>query len=183
LRDCAHHRTLPNRLRRIRASAPKGGETWETYEEVARYLLDKICDRFGLERVEGKQKVLGDSTDWRIDAKGVRQGGVGFLIVECRRYTTSKLAQEDVGGLAFRISDTGADGGIIVSPFDLQKGAKKVANAKNIKHVTLDPNSATTEYVMRFLGDIFAGLHDTSTATDGWTAIVHDKDGNDITRR
>jgi hypothetical protein len=158
---------------------------WETYEQVAQYLLDKFCDRFGLEGVEGKQKVLGGITgaDWEIDAKGIRQGGVGFLIIECRRKTKSKLAQEAVGGIAYRIIDTGADGGIIVSPFDLQKGAKKVANAANVKRVTLDPNSTTKEYVMRYLNDIFAGLQDTLTPTDSFTATVYDKDGNDITRR
>jgi uncharacterized protein RhaS with RHS repeats len=79
--------------------------------------------------------------------------------------------------------DTGADGGIIVSPLDLQEGAKKVANAENVKHVTLDPDSTTKEYIMRFLHDIFAGLHDTLTATDSFTATLYDKDGNDITIR
>jgi hypothetical protein len=158
---------------------------WETYEQVAQYLLGKFCDIFGLERVEGMQSLRGDrsGTNWVIDAKGIRQGGVGFLIVECRRYTTSKLSQEDVGGIAYRIMDTGADGGIIVSPFDLQEGAQKVANAENVKHVILDPDSTTEEYIMRFLGDIFAGLHDTLTATDSFSVTVYDKDGNDITRR
>src|SRR3978361_1872237 len=86
----------------------------ETYEQVAQYLLDKFCDKFGLERGEGKQGLLGrrSGTNWTIDAKGICQRDMGFLIVECRGYTTSKLAQEDVGGIAYRIMDTGADGGI-----------------------------------------------------------------------
>jgi hypothetical protein len=42
------------------------------------------------------------------------------------------------------------DGGIIVSPLGLQEGAQKVANAENVKHVTLGPDSTTNEYVMRF---------------------------------
>jgi hypothetical protein len=157
----------------------------ETYEQVAQYLLDKFCDKFGLERVEGKQGLLGrrSGTNWTIDAKGICQSGVGFLIVECRRYTTSKLAQEDVGGIAYRIMDTGADGGISVSPFDLQKGARKIAAAENVKRVTLDPDSTTKEFLMRFLDDIFAGLHDTLLATDSFTATVYDKDGLDITIR
>jgi hypothetical protein len=157
---------------------------WETYEQVAQYLLDKFCDKFGLERVEGKQKLRGTSgTNWEIDAKGIRQGGMGFLIVECRRYTTSKLVQKDVGSLCWSITETGANGGIIVSPFDLQKGAKMVASAANVKHVTLDPGSTTKEYVMRFLDDIFAGLHDTLTPTDSFPTTVYDKDGHDITIR
>jgi hypothetical protein len=156
----------------------------ETYEQVAQYLLDRFCDKFGLKRVEGKQKLRGSSgTNWEIDAKGICQGGIGFLIVECRRYTTSKLVQKDVGSLCWTIMETGANGGIIVSPFDLQKGAKMVANVGNVKHVTLGPDSTTKEYVMRFLGDVFAGLHDTLTATDNYTGTVHDKDGNDITTR
>ena len=34
---------------------------WESYEEVARYLLEKMGDTLGLglERVEGKQKLVG----------------------------------------------------------------------------------------------------------------------------
>jgi hypothetical protein len=158
---------------------------WETYEQVAQYLLDEFCNTFGLDRVEGKQDLLGvrSGTNWVIDAKGIRQGGTGFWIVECRRYTTAKLAQEDVGAIAYRISDTGADGGIIVSPLDLQEGAKKVANAENLIHVTLDPESTTQEYVMRVLNKIFVGRHDTLTVTDSITATVYDKDSNDITRR
>ena len=34
------------------------GEAWETYEEVAVYLLDQIASELGLERVEGKQDAL-----------------------------------------------------------------------------------------------------------------------------
>jgi len=30
---------------------------WETYEEVARFLLEKFKEKFGLETVEGKQKI------------------------------------------------------------------------------------------------------------------------------
>jgi hypothetical protein len=157
---------------------------WETYEQVAQYLLEKFCDKFGLERVEGKQKLRGSSgTNWEIDAKGIRQGSLGFLIVECRRYTTPKLVQKDVGSLCWSIKETGANGGIIVSPLDLQKGAEMVANAANVRHVTLDPDSTTKGYVMKFLGDIFAGLHDTCTSTDSFTATVYDKDDNDITIR
>jgi hypothetical protein len=74
------------------------------------------------------------------------------------------------------------DGGIIVSPLGLQEGAQKVANAENVKHVTLGPDSTTNEYVMRFLNEIFVGLQDTITATDSFTVTVHDRDGNDITR-
>ena len=77
--------------------------TWESYEEVARYLLEKMGDALGLglERVEGKQKLVGESgTTWEIDGKGVRADDGAIVVIECRRYTTSKLKQEDMAGLA-----------------------------------------------------------------------------------
>ena len=47
-------------------------ETWETYEEVAVYILDQVASN--LERVEGKQHVCRSrsSTNWEIDGKGVK---------------------------------------------------------------------------------------------------------------
>jgi len=55
---------------------------WESYQEVATYLLDKFAREFGLNRVEGKQKIQGQysGTEWEIDAKGVREGNEGFVI-------------------------------------------------------------------------------------------------------
>jgi len=49
-------------------------KVWSTYEEVATYLLDRNAKEFGLEKVEGKQSVLGQrsGTNWVIDAKGIR---------------------------------------------------------------------------------------------------------------
>ncbi len=134
-------------------------KSWQTYEEVATYLLNKFAEHFSLECVEGKQHVPGTcGTDWEIDAKGVAKSGDGFLIVECRRYTTSRLDQESMAGLAFRIQDTGAQGGIVVTPLDLQEGAKKVAAYKNIHHVKLSPESTTTVYLLKWLKGIFIGL-------------------------
>lgn len=122
--------------------------------------MEQFADHFGLGHVEGKQLVSGASgTNWVIDAKGVKSDGGGIVLVECRRHTTSKLSQEQLGGVAFRIIDTGAQGGITVSPLDLQKGAKLVAAHANIVHVMLDPKSTTTEYVMKFLDKFFVGLH------------------------
>ncbi|MFI2478152.1 hypothetical protein [Nocardia xishanensis] len=52
---------------------------WETYESLAVFLLDKIGAMLGLERVEGKQKLVGDvGTDWEVDGKGVRSDGGGL---------------------------------------------------------------------------------------------------------
>jgi hypothetical protein len=107
-------------------------QQFESYEQVAQYLLDQFAGELGLKRVEANQEVTGlrSGTTWEIDAKGVKVDGEGFVIVECRRYTTSKLKQEHLAGLAYRILDTGAEGGIVVSPMDLQEGAKKVAGLK-----------------------------------------------------
>lgn len=132
---------------------------WQSYEEVAAYLLNHFAERFGLERVEGKQKLNGQRTgaEWEIDAKGVCVNGSGFVIVECRRYTTSKQNQEKLSGLAFRIIDTGAQGGIIVSPLGLQAGAAKIASSEKIQEVKLDANSTPTEFAIEFLGKMMIG--------------------------
>lgn len=149
--------------------APK---KWKNYEDAARHLLEQFADHFGLGRVEGKQLVPGASgTEWELDAKAVRADGEGIIIVECKRYLNSRLTQEEVGGLAFRIGDIGADGGILVSPLDLQKGAKLVADSAGIQHVTLRPDSTTTDYLMTHLNNVFVGVSDTLQV--GLTETVH----------
>jgi hypothetical protein len=141
---------------------------WNSYEEVTSFLLNQFASEFGLERVEGKQDVVGkrSGTTWQIDAKGIRQGNTGFVIVECRCYMTSKQNQEKVGGLAYRIIDTGADGGIIVSPFGLQEGAARVAAAENIITVRLNADSTQHEYFLQFLNKLMIGLQDTINLED-----------------
>ena len=124
-------------------------------------MLNQIANEFGLERFEGKQKLLGQRSgiEWEIDAKGVGEGNEIFFIVECRRYTASRQNQEKLGGLAYRIIDTETKGGIIVSPLGLQEGAAKLAQAENIYSVMLDENSTRTEYVLRFLEKMRVGKH------------------------
>jgi len=135
---------------------------WRTYEEVAAYLLNDFAEHFGLLRVEGKQSVPGlrSGTHWTIDAKGISRGAEAFVIIECRRHTASKEDQEQLGGLAYRIIDTGAGGGIMVSPLGFQSGAEKVAQAEGIAHVELHPDSTPTEFTMQFLNQIFVGFHE-----------------------
>src|SRR5690348_12178416 len=120
---------------------------WETYEQVAVYLLNQFAEEFRLGRVEGKQRIVGErsGTSWEIDGKGFLQDGFAFVIVECRRYTSSKQDQSKLGQLAYQIIDTGAQGGIIVSPLGLQEGAERVARAENIVNVRLDEKSTRTE--------------------------------------
>jgi len=139
----------------------KDNKKWRTYEEAAAYLLNQFAKKFGLKKVEGKQKLMGivSGTEWEIEAKGVAEDEEIFIIVECRRYTTSKLDQESIGALAYRIKDTGVRGGIIISPFGLQKGAQKVANAENIVSVILDKDSTPQDYILKFLEQIKVGIH------------------------
>ena len=135
---------------------------WRSYEEVATYLLNQCAREFGLSKVEGKQSVPGlrSQTEWEIDAKGVSEGNEGFVIIECRRYTTSKQNQERIASLAYRILDTGAQGGIIVSPLGLQEGAQKVARAERIVNVQLSPDSTSHEFALQFLNKIFLGFQE-----------------------
>lgn len=159
---------------------------WKTYEELATFLLDQFAAEFGLERVEGKQEVVGQRTEtsWEIDAKGVRQGDTGFLIIECRRYTTSKQNQEKIGALAYRILDTGAVGGIIVSPLGLQEGAERVAAAENIISVQLNERSSRHSYVLRFLNQVMLGYSETVSVGDfSFTIETGDAHGNVISRQ
>ena len=137
-------------------------DDWKKYEKVARILLLHLRTELGLDRVEGKQKLVGlqSGTEWEVDAKGVREAGDGYLLVECRRYTTSRLTQEDLAAFAWRVTDTGAVGGITVSPLPIQSGAKKIATAANIVHVEIDANSTPENFAMRFLNQVMLGITD-----------------------
>ncbi len=132
-------------------------QPFETYEQVATFLLNEFASRFGLIAVEGKQIVAGQATRWEIDAKGVKADSDRFIVVECRRYTSTKLDQEALAGLAYRIHDVGADGGIVVTPIGLQEGAQRVAQTEGIVTVRLDSASTTTDYVMEFLKHVMVG--------------------------
>ena len=147
---------------------------WETYEEVAIYLLNQFAEKFNLEYFEKKQIVEGErsGTSWEIDGKGIASQIEKFIIVECRRYTKSKQNQEKIGALAYRILDTGASGGILVSPLGLQEGAEKVAKAEKIVSVRLNENCTTKEYMLSFLNQIAVGLSDGVKITDSCTAEV-----------
>ena len=112
-------------LERRMADQPK---KWRTYEEVATYLLNQMAEEFGLEKVKADQTVLGlrSGTKWKVEGKGIADGGDRFVIVECRRYSSSKLDQESIGGLAYRISDAGASGGIVVTPVGLRRARQRL---------------------------------------------------------
>ena len=133
---------------------------WRKYEKVAIELLNHFASEFDMEYVEGSQCLKGkiSNTDWNIDAKGVMNNKIGFIVIECRRYTKSKQNQEKIAGLAYRIKDIGAKGGIIISPLGLQLGAKLIAEKENIVNVILDKNSTNTDYLIKFLDKVFIGV-------------------------
>lgn len=149
-------------------------DKWQSYEEVATYLLNQCANEFGLSKVEGKQTIPGlrSNTEWEIDAKGVKEGNEGFVIIECRRYTTSRQNQERIASLAYRILDTGAKGGIIVSPLGLQEGAGKIARAERIVNVQLSPDSTPHEFAMQFLNKIFLGFEEQIPLRDEFSVEV-----------
>ena len=132
---------------------------WRTYEEVAAEILDRLREELGLSAVEGKQSIPGLSgTEWELDAKGIKHGSEAFVIVECRRHTTSRIKQEAIAALAFRIQDTGAAGGFMVSPLGFQEGAQKVAASANIHSVILNAGATPQQFALSFLGNLFVGL-------------------------
>lgn len=134
-------------------------QSWQSYEQVAVEIMNKIAALLGLERVESKQSVYGSrtGTSWEIDGKGVNVDGEGFVIIECRRYSKQKQKQEQVAALAYRITDTGASGAILVNPLGFQEGAKKVAAAENIQEFIMGPDSTSDAFVVRFLNNVLVG--------------------------
>jgi hypothetical protein len=68
---------------------------WKSYEEVAPYLIDQFQQHFGLETVEGKQEIAGkrSTTDWELDAKGVKTGGGGESRVHMARLLAAQSAE------------------------------------------------------------------------------------------
>ena len=132
---------------------------WDSYEEIATYLLNQFAQEFGVDAFEGKQDVSGkrSGTTWEIDAKGVRAVDGGFMIVECKRWSKDKPTQAIVGSLAYSILDSGAIGGIIVSPLGIQEGGQKVASAEGIFEVHLGENSTRNDFVMHFLNKFKVG--------------------------
>lgn len=151
---------------------------WRSYEEVAVYLLNKFAEHFALGLFEEKQILPGSSgTSWEIDAKGVNGDDGSIVVVECKRYNR-RVNQETIAGLAYRIKDLGATGGILVTPIGLQAGASIVATHEGIITVILDQNSTTTDYIMQFLNQFCLGLEDRLHLTDTLTITVTDRDGN-----
>ena len=148
---------------------------WLVYETAAKSVLEQIREALGIAAVEGKQSVAGKSgTQWELDARAIQHGGQNFLVVEVRRYTTSRLKQRDVAALAFQIGDVGASGGIVVSPLPLQLGAELVAKAAGIEHLRLSQDSTSLDYLAEYMGRRFLGASvvESVNLTDSCDAVV-----------
>lgn len=125
---------------------PRNSKTWRRYEELAPYILRRFADIFGISEIEAKQRVMGrGGTQWEIDAKGIVADG--FLIVECKERTSAKLNKDVIAALGFKVRDSGAKGGIIITTIGLQKGAKKIAEQYDFKIVYLPKESTFEQYV------------------------------------
>ena len=66
-----------------------------------------------------------------------------------------------------------------MSPLGIQAGAAKIAESEKIITVHLDESSTTTQYVLRFLNNVFVGLTDSVTATDHLSVRVIPADESD----
>lgn len=155
----------------------KKSKKWRSYEDVATALLNEFRLHFRLAHVDAKQHIPGEATSWEIDAKAIVENGDGFLVVECRRYTRSRISQEQLGGLAYRIKDIGAQGGIVVSPLGFQVGAKRIAEKEHVMEVRLDPDSTTTNYILQFLNSAFVGISARSKVSASISMIITRNDG------
>lgn len=131
---------------------------WKKYEAASRQIIQSFCNEFGIASVQSETKLTGKcGTEWSVEGTATLVKGEGFLILECRRYKTKRLNQEALGALAYRIQDTGAVGGIIVSPLPLQKGAQYIADAVNIIPIQIESWSTSVNYLAKILGKTFRG--------------------------
>ena len=153
---------------------------WRSYEELAQHIIKELAAEFGLDDVEGKQALPGVSgTNWEIDAKGIKSGNTGIVIIECKRYTGRSIEQSKMATIAYQMKDIGAVGGITVSPLEPQEGAKILAAHENITHMILDPNSTLENYFVKFLNKAFAKITETIAIGDFYELEIW-KDGKRI---
>jgi hypothetical protein len=145
----------------------------DRYEEVTRAILDTCKKQLGYKKVEPKGDHAGETgTSWEIDATCYLEATDDKILVECRRHTTSKIDQEQVGGLVFRIQDTGAEGGLFVTPLGYQEGAKLVAKAKKVRLATLNADATEEEYILEVAEKLFHGVAGKGGAVLGGEAAV-----------
>jgi predicted helicase len=127
----------------------------DNYEDLTRQILndERVRPDLGLARVEPyKHNFPGKrtGTSWEVDAFGYDLDG-GLILIECKYYGTRKLNQNQLGGFAYTIQDTGAKRGIVVTTLGLQDGAIKVAKAENITLIRLDYSSNDENFTVHIV--------------------------------
>lgn len=134
---------------------------WERYEDVARQVIDDIKSHLGLslvneDKIEFKKK---DGGKCEIDISAYDMSDGKLVLVESRKKNKS-LNQEEVHGFAYRIQQTGAKRGIIVTTIGLQQGAQIAADGAKITLIRLNEGSTKEEYVAKITQQIFLKITD-----------------------
>ena len=147
------------------------------YEMEAQQVIDSLpplLQNLGIQEVKGKRGVEGSSgVRWEIDAKGIVAGDSRFVIFECKS-SEKKISVCTVMHLAYRVKDTNALTGIIVSPACLTTPAKKLACYEGIHKIDLPVGCETNEYQVRFLNQVFVGVKSTIAVTSEANAVHFD---------
>ena len=152
-------------------------QTWERYEDVARQLIDDIKSYLGVSMVNPDKKEFQkkDGGICEIDVSAYDMGDGKLVLVECRN-RKKRLSQEEVHGFAYRIQQTNAKRGIIITPIGLQKGARIAADGARIGLVKLEPNSTPDNYIAQLtqlliikITDSFGGM----SMIAGSSQVIH----------
>jgi hypothetical protein len=121
---------------------------YATYEDVAHSFFCDCKDTFGFDVVERKAVLTSKSGNtYKIEVLGRRVAEGADIIIECKHYgPKSQIDQEMVGGLAYRVQNTGADGAFIVTTHELQSGAQRVADFEQITVFIIGPDATIDDY-------------------------------------
>jgi hypothetical protein len=131
---------------------------WKKYEEYTRAILNDervkkyLEEHFNLLdiKIQSKEKFSGKSgTEWEVDAYGYDENDL--ILIECKHYKNeTRVDQNILAAFAYIIKDVRAKFGIIVTTSGLQSGAKKVADAENIRLIEIHQNSTDENFFVRF---------------------------------
>jgi len=115
-----------------------------------------------LERIEGKQKLVGKSgMTWEVEGKG---GAGRWRGDRCHRVPPIHDLQNQArsNGCA-RVSNRrrwAPQAEIMVTPIGVQQGGEAIARHEGIQIVQLDASSTTTDYVLKYLNKVLLGATD-----------------------
>ena len=106
-----------------------------------------------------------------------------IILIECKQRIKTALSQETLAGFAYRIRDTNANQGIIVTTIGLQEGAKRIVNASKIAAIKLDYNSTSEDYIAQIANKIFVKKTEKIGLIVSGMVEKFDKNGNLVDRR